>query len=315
MSDNTLPIDTGTTSDSLENRYYAYLRGQGYSSEAAQYDILRGYLPHFAGQRLVADLGCGHGEFLTLLRDAGHEAIGVDIDPGMVEHCQALGFDVTLGDAVPWLEARQNQLDGVFSSNVIEHLSAEEARRWIGAAYGALKPGGVLLFATPNPESAIVQLHEFWRDATHVRMYSRQLLEFLLVDAGFGEVASGASEAAKWDGNDRLLASLREGLPALPLPPEVGEIVPAPAPPAESASFGARLRWKLTSFVYAKFVEGWVAPLRTSLQWHADQLAAQRSAILATQSQFAAVQERLQRLAAAQDFLYPSREIYVIGKK
>lgn len=301
--------------DALENRYYAYLRAQGYSSEGAQVDILRGYLPHFAGKRLIADLGCGHGEFLALLREAGHEVAGVDIDPGMVAHCQALGFAVTQGDAVAWLQAHPGEFGGVFSSNVIEHLSAVDAQRWIAAAFAALEPGGVLLFATPNPESLIVQFHEFWRDATHVRMYSRQLLEFLLVDAGFTEVQSGASEAAQWDGNDRLLAALKQPLPEFPLPPEVADPLPPPAPPAANASWKERMTYRVSSFVYTKFVEGWVDPLRTSVQWQNRQIAAQRDALLATQSQIASIQERLQRLVVAQEFLYPSREIYVVGRK
>jgi len=307
--------DDASHSDALENRYYAYLRAQGYSSESALVDVLRGYLPHFTGRRVVADLGCGHGEFLTLLREAGHEAVGVDIDPAMVEHCRALGFDVALGDAVAWLEAHPGEFGGVFSSNVIEHLSAVDAQRWIAASFTALEPGGVLLFATPNPESAIVQLHEFWRDATHVRMYSRQLLEFLLVDAGFTAVQSGMSEAARWDGNDRLLEAIREPLPELPLPPEVGEILPPPAPPTEGASWKEQMTWKVTSEVYTKFVEGWVDSMRSTLQSHANQLAAQRQALLATQTQFAAIYERLQWLAGAQNFLYPSREIFVVGRK
>jgi hypothetical protein len=141
------------------------------------------------------------------------------------------------------------------------------------------------------------------------------LLEFLLVDAGFSGVESGMSEAARWDGNDRLLAALKEPLPAVPLPPEIGAIIPPPAPPAASAGWKEQMTFKVTSEVYTKFVEGWVDSMRTTLQVHADQLAAQREALLATQTQFAAVNERLQWLAAAQNFLYPSREIFVVGKK
>lgn len=301
--------------DSLENRYYAYLRSQGYSTESALVEVLREYLPFFEGKQRIADLGCGHGEFMALLREAGHEVAGVDIDPGMVEEARAQGFDVELGDAVAWLHARPNTFDGVFSSNVIEHLPAPVVADWIAAAFAALKPGGVLLFATPNPESAIVQLHEFWRDATHVRMYGRQLLEFLLVDGGFAQVKSGESRNARWDGMETLLEGVGGALPAIPLPPEVGVPVPEPVPPPASAAFGARLKWRVTSFVYAKFVEGWTQPLRVTVQRQAEQMEAQRSALLATQAQFAEVQHRLQRLIAADTFLYPSREIWITGSK
>lgn len=303
------------TQESLENRYYAYLRGQGYSTESALLDVLRDYLPFFEGKQRIADLGCGHGEFLALLREAGHEVAGVDIDPGMVEQARAQGFDVALGDAVDWLRARPNSFDGVFSSNVIEHLPATVVVEWIAAAFTALKPGGVLLFATPNPESAIVQLHEFWRDATHVRMYGRQLLEFLLVDGGFSEVASGESKGARWDGMETLLAGVGDAVSAIPLPPEVPAPVADPVAPSANASFGARLKWRLNAFIHAKFIEGWTHPLRVTVQRQSEQLAAQRAALLATQDQFTQVQQRLQRLVAADTFLYPSREIWVSGKK
>ena len=74
-----------------------------------------------------------------------------------------------------------------------------DALRLLKLAYDALLPGGTLLLATENPESLIVQLCEFWRDATHVRLYHRSLLEFLLSFAGFGQIRSGENPAAAWD--------------------------------------------------------------------------------------------------------------------
>ena len=42
----------------------------------------------------MLDVGCGRGEFLSLLREAGIEAAGVDRDPDMVELCRADGLEV-----------------------------------------------------------------------------------------------------------------------------------------------------------------------------------------------------------------------------
>ena len=44
----------------------------------------RPYLSLLGGRQPVLDAGCGRGEFLDLLRDAGVPARGVDLDPGMV---------------------------------------------------------------------------------------------------------------------------------------------------------------------------------------------------------------------------------------
>ena len=56
----------------------------------AREDILqrqRAYLDLFAHAAPVLDVGCGRGEFLELCREAGIEARGIDLDAGMVAHC------------------------------------------------------------------------------------------------------------------------------------------------------------------------------------------------------------------------------------
>ena len=55
--------------------------------QRAYVDLLRGHEP-------VLDVGCGRGELLDLLREAGIEARAIDIDEGMVEHCREKGLDV-----------------------------------------------------------------------------------------------------------------------------------------------------------------------------------------------------------------------------
>jgi hypothetical protein len=75
------------------------------------------------------------------------------------------------------------------------------------------------------------------------------------------------------------------------------------------------MAWRVSSFVYAKFSAGWIEPLRADIARQTQLLETQRASLLAVQQQLAAVQERLQRLAGAQRFLYPSREIFVLGFK
>ena len=63
---------------------------------------------------------------------------------------------------------------------------------------------GRLLVATPNPASLIVHLHEFWRDPTHVRLYSRPLLEFLFHWAGLEKIESGENPYTAWTSSDEM---------------------------------------------------------------------------------------------------------------
>ncbi len=58
------------------------------------------YLPYFKNATHVLDVGCGRGEFLELLRDAGIGGTGVDVNHEMVEQCRAAGLDVSEGDAL-----------------------------------------------------------------------------------------------------------------------------------------------------------------------------------------------------------------------
>jgi len=116
----------------------------------------------------VLDLGCGRGETLEALRDAGIEARGVDTDPAMVAACRRLGLDVEERDAVEALRAAgQGSLGGVTAVHVVEHLPAAAWMQLVEAAAKALRPGGVLLVETPNPESLRVGAGLFWADPTH----------------------------------------------------------------------------------------------------------------------------------------------------
>ena len=182
----------------LEGNFYEYLYGEQQSDPEWNRKVFEFYAPQFAQCQHVLDVGCGEGQFLELLEAQGVCAKGVDSDGRMIRVCRAKGLDVVESDLFSYLRDRREGFDGIFSSNVIEHLSAEDAIRFARLALDALRPGGRLLVATPNPESLIVHLYEFWRDATHVRLYSRFLLEFILFDAGFREIQSGQNPRTRW---------------------------------------------------------------------------------------------------------------------
>jgi O-antigen chain-terminating methyltransferase len=51
-----------------------------------------------------------------------------------------------------------------------------------------LKPGGMAVFETPNPENIHVSTHSFYLDPTHVRPLPSLLMRFLLEARGLCEV-------------------------------------------------------------------------------------------------------------------------------
>jgi SAM-dependent methyltransferase len=304
-----------TQLDNLENRYYAYLRARSYSSEEALLAVLRVYLPYLNGFERVLDVGCGHGEFMQMLIQAGHRAVGVDLDSGMVQGCRVQGLEAHQADAIAWMQDHAGEFDAVFSSNVVEHLDAPTVAALVDSSFAALRPGGMILFTTPNPESAIVQFYEFWRDPTHVRPYNRQLMEFFLVDAGFERVQSAPNPMADWEGIDVMLEAVTTSLPQLPVIPPHASISPLPPPPGPGATLRQRLAWRVADFVYHKFTEPFVAPLRADLERRDETFAAISRSLALTNSCLTTLQERVRRLAAAARFLHPSREYLVLGYK
>src|SRR5438874_5983548 len=83
----------------------------------------RAYVDDFHDAAPVLDLGCGRGEFLALLRDAGVEARGVDADADMVAFARGEGLEVTQGDALDHLSSLPDEsLGGVFCAQLVEHL-------------------------------------------------------------------------------------------------------------------------------------------------------------------------------------------------
>jgi len=151
--------------------------------------LLAPYVPLFSGCRRVLDLGCGRGEFLGVLRDAGVPAYGVDSDESMVEAARAQGLEVELGDAIAHLrQVEADSVDGIFSSQVAEHLDTETLLTMLELAHRKLAPGGIVVIETPNPESLFIFAAFFYVDLTHIRPIHPEAMRWALEATGFGDV-------------------------------------------------------------------------------------------------------------------------------
>jgi SAM-dependent methyltransferase len=148
----------------------------------------RMYIDFFAGQQNVVDLGCGRGEFLELLREAGIAARGVDLDRELVAACAARKLSAERGDALSYLAGvLPGSLGGVFAAQLIEHLPVGEVARLVALASTRLRPGGTLVLETVNP-LCFSSLARFWLDPTHVRPLYPELMQWLAEREGFVEV-------------------------------------------------------------------------------------------------------------------------------
>lgn len=139
------------------------------------------YVPLLKSAAPVLEIGCGRGELLEVLREAGVEVRGVDNDPAMVAACRRLGLAADEGDALEVLRTQKaKSLGGVVAIHVLEHLPAATWMSVVEAAAVALCPGGVLLVECPNPDSLRVGAGLFWVDPTHRAPVHPQALAFAM---------------------------------------------------------------------------------------------------------------------------------------
>lgn len=96
----------------------------------------------------VLELGCSHGSFVALLRQAGYDASGLELSPWVVEFGrQNFGIPVFVGP-LETLDIEPGSLDIIVSMDVLEHLADPVAT--MRHCLTLLKPDGLLLIQTPQ---------------------------------------------------------------------------------------------------------------------------------------------------------------------
>jgi 2-polyprenyl-3-methyl-5-hydroxy-6-metoxy-1,4-benzoquinol methylase len=137
----------------------------------------------------VLDLGCGRGELLTVLREHGVPAHGVDANRTVVEECREAGLDVSAGDLVEVLASMPDGAVGAVTMfHVVEHLPLGVLADVLTECARVLRPGGLLVAETPNALNFRVAATTFWIDPTHVRPLHPELLRLLAERAGFARM-------------------------------------------------------------------------------------------------------------------------------
>nr|WP_239028477.1 class I SAM-dependent methyltransferase [Pseudonocardia acidicola] len=160
-------------------------------------DVLRAQSERYADLLLaglppgmpVVDIGCGRGELLAELQQRGATVLGVDSAAAMVAEASERGVPVEQTDAVSFLHRTPPASVGaVFSAHLAEHLELDDLLEFVALSVSRLRPGGLFVAETPNPESLIVLGNSYVLDPTHVRPLHPALFSFLCESAGFRDV-------------------------------------------------------------------------------------------------------------------------------
>jgi len=117
------PIDEGRLSDALNDVQPLLLESFRGSDEEIRHRLDR-YLPDLQVAEPVLDIGCGRGELLLLLREAGVEATGVEGDTALVQAATRRGLKVIQGDVLEVLRAQETDSQGAVTAiHLFEHLT------------------------------------------------------------------------------------------------------------------------------------------------------------------------------------------------
>jgi len=115
-----------------------------------------------ATEQRVLDVGCGYGRNLRLLRDAGFDVLGVEVNERIVSANRDAGLNCMTADE---FARTKDTFDLLLMSHVIEHFTPTALVPFMDSYLDRLRPDGALVIATPLLGPF------FYDDFDHVKPY------------------------------------------------------------------------------------------------------------------------------------------------
>ncbi|MDO8592008.1 MAG: methyltransferase domain-containing protein [bacterium] len=178
--------------DHLLDKFYIEFENKFRGPEDVIQERQKVYLPYLKGAKLsykkfpILDIGCGRGELLELFHAQGLRAIGIDINGAMVKRASDKGLEAYEKSAQDYLaNTPSGSLSAITGMHIVEHIPFPELVRIFSECYRSLRPGGLAIFETPNPETLLVGSYSFYLDPSHLHPLPPELLSFTLEFCGF----------------------------------------------------------------------------------------------------------------------------------
>jgi 2-polyprenyl-3-methyl-5-hydroxy-6-metoxy-1,4-benzoquinol methylase len=174
---------------------YAALEDEFRGSRQEIKERLSFYVPKLMGAGIggesmpILDVGCGRGEWLEVLREHQLHGAGIDLNRVVLAMCRERGLPAMESEAIAHLRSlSEGSLGAVTAFHVIEHLELTQLLDLLDETKRVLKPGGVAIFETPNPNNMFVSSRYFYLDPTHRHPIPPLLGRFLAEARGFERV-------------------------------------------------------------------------------------------------------------------------------
>jgi len=137
------------------------------------------------------DVGCGTGKLVNFFQKEGFDAHGCDNQKEAILLASKINKKGTITKASATnLPFRNQSFDIITCISVIEHLTPNQAEKFLSETRRVLKPGSFIFLITPNfatPLRLIQGKKWFaYSDPTHVNFYTPRSLAKLLSKFGFG---------------------------------------------------------------------------------------------------------------------------------
>ena len=173
--------------DGGEEAGWNRLMGEIFREAADHLDALR----NGSGPPRLLDVGCGYGGFVSLMRDRGWDAEGIDPSPETVAAASAKGIPVRL-ETLDEFSRSGAAYGAITMFDVLEHLF--DPMSALRKVFALLEPGGVLLVRVPDTTPVVRLLSPFglgsglYDPPFHLFDFPPRVLTMMLAEAGFGKI-------------------------------------------------------------------------------------------------------------------------------
>lgn len=147
-----------------------------------------GYLDEVKTGSLL-DVGCGNGSFAAKMKGLGWKVRGTDFDPVLAEQVSnEYDFPVHIG-TLNEIGFESGMFDVLTARHVMEHV--RDPIEFLRECIRLVKPGGRMVFVTPNTRSAgHLYYNKWWRgleQPRHLNLFCASSVKALLQRAGISE--------------------------------------------------------------------------------------------------------------------------------